>query len=378
MAREQYIPCAATMVSATSPKSVRGERIDEQFSPLKPGHIPELTVVVKSHRWAPNSPLRRISSNHGRSYELQTSEREPGILFADKYGNVYTSINLKGNNLARPWLELNSSLPGNIKVQGLQQDDAIGRVIRASRLLRASHVDTEWILKAIVPQELPLNGRTVTIPEFKDKVGSWDEMPKVRQAFKKTRPVITVRAMTTGIRVEDLCDGDAYVGKALQTVNTIRALRGETSMGVDDYLANYLPQNLGRNLGTLHRLGLFHNYLTTHNITATGGIVDLDSVQGWPLGDAKTTQRNMESDVNDAISTLTHLTYIKSHTVSSGEIDTTFFANYMLARGWNPRHISGHNNIRLLLRKTSSYTNKNRVLIHAKQILTVQAQESHK
>lgn len=376
MAKEHYIPCTTTMVSATSPGSVRSERIDEQFSPLKPGHIPELAMVVKSHRWAPNSPLRRISTNHGRSYELQTGEREPGILFADKYGNVYASINLKGNNLAEPWLELSHSLPGNIRVQGLQQDDAIGRVIAASRLLRANKVDTEWILKAIVPQELPLNGRTVTIPEFKDKIGSWDA-PNARHAFKKTRPVITVRAMKTSIRLEDLYNNDTYVRKALRTVNTLRALKGESGISVNDYLANYLPQNLGRNLGTLHRLGLFHNYLTSHNITATGGIVDLDSIHGLPLGDTKTTQKKMESDVDMTTRALRCLAYMDP-TVSSQEIETTFFSNYMISRGWNPKHISGHNNIRRLLRMTRSYTNDGRVLIHAKQILAVQAQDSRK
>lgn len=377
MPQEHYIPCEATPIRATSVKSVGGEKIDERRSPLKPGHIPELAIVVERYTPKKGSPLRLISFNHGRSFELQTGNQEPGIVFSDQHGNIYTSINLKGNNLAEPSIEYTQSEPGNVKINGLQQDNALGRVIAASNLLRANHVETEWILKVMPPQELPLNGRIVTIPEFKENVKA-RHSEKARAPFERTKLVITVRAMATSIRLMDLRNATIHLRKALKTVNSLRGIKHEGKIDAWDYLESYLPQNLGRNLGTLHRLGLFHNYVTPHNITATGGIVDLDSVRGLSLGDRKPAQQEMGHDVIFAAKTLNELTYSVGPSVSFVTTGTTFFANYMVARGWNPDKNLDSQNIQGLIQASGSEIDHNRVLILAREVLAGQAQNSHK
>lgn len=78
-----------------------------------------------------------------------------------------------------------------------------------------------------------------------------------------------------------------------------RKLSADTDEDISYYFGELLPRLQARNLARLHDMGLVHKFPVPGNVTALGGIVDLDSVHGEPLGigDAAITFDDIRRDV---------------------------------------------------------------------------------
>lgn len=94
------------------------------------------------------------------------------------------------------------------------------------------------------------------------------------------KPVIEVRAFATRARIADILDTDYEPKKVL--VGDARRIVGQElsskSLSDMDYL-KWFGKVLGRSVGLMHKNGWYHQYLTSHNITLDGRIVDLDSLE---------------------------------------------------------------------------------------------------
>ena len=156
---------ASEIFQTTKSQEVKGHTFDQIQNtavphvalPFKDGHIQAFSQVVVEDEYAEdedNSVLRKISSNHGRSYEFVTG-KESSVTFTDEYGNIYTSITTKGNNLTQPHIRMSGITPSGIEFYGLQDSDSMVRALRASEVLRSNGIPTEHFIKVIEPQELP-------------------------------------------------------------------------------------------------------------------------------------------------------------------------------------------------------------------------------
>lgn len=66
---------------------------------------------------------------------------------------------------------------------------------------------------------------------------------------------------------------------------------------IEKYLFDMLPAKMGYYLAKFHALGLHHGFATHHNWFLIGGLGDLDSVGGAPLGDEPITEQLINRDL---------------------------------------------------------------------------------
>ena len=290
--------------------------------------------------------LRRISTDHGRSYELfvGSSEQVPQLIWKDDHDTEFTSLSIKGNNFTDPHVFASLTAPSGYIPYGLFETDAFKRVVRASRIMRENDVDTEMIVKVLEPKYLrynkldPETGTSiegeyeyVTQPEFKrrllqdhwkkiaDQPGAADEFKKVRNAIEGMSYFFALRAMAVGTRIKDLVVRDkqtflgemekvfAYFNARVAHVKKDGTPRELYSVHNDKHIRNYLymtlPTLIGGNLGRMHRIGLAHTFPYLGNINAHGALVDLDSVRGEPLGlgDKPVTEEDFQRDIDQVV-----------------------------------------------------------------------------
>ncbi len=363
MARELYRPVTTVDIPAKTVSTIGGKRIDNRFSPLKRGHIPNLATIVTDLSHNPDgTKLRHISPAHGRSFELLTGRDNTTILFADKFGNIFTSITIKGNALRSPGVGISESQPSGYYFSGLQDGTAIGRITKASQILRANGVDTEIILKIMEPKKLPsfadVTDNMESIKDFKELMPGFYDLSKTDQAQVLITPlIITVRGMSCPERLEDMKQAHYLnchrkISAVFKRINLVEKTRGsqtpqldpDKENDIDFYLEEYLPQRIGANLGLMHSAGLTHHYLTTHNINAMGGIVDLDSVTGKPLGDKKTTTADFKDDLSRVCESL-----CRSDTTDRNKAIINFITCYIKSRGLDTNTNEGSIEIENLL-----------------------------
>lgn len=284
------------------------------------------------------------------------------ILFADQFGNIFSSITLKGNDVRYPQVIVSSNQPSGFNVNGLQDGTAIGRITQASRILRVSSVDTEIILKIMEPKKFPKladdTGNMANMKDFKELMPDFYGLSKPDQAqVLRTPLIITVRGMSCPERLEDLKhthypNWHRKISAVFGRVNLIETTRGSQNPRLDPnkeddinfYLEEYLPKRIGRNLGLMHQAGLVHHYLSPHNINAMGGIVDLDSVTGKPLGDKRATAADFKYDAWQACGTL-----LRSDTTDHDNAIINFFIDYLKARGLDVDTNAGSNKVEHIL-----------------------------
>ncbi len=268
--------------------------------------------------------LHRISSNHGRSYELTFGVSDdinrPIAIWADDHDNVYGSFSLKGNNFSNPHIMKSLTAPSEYIPFGLQETDSFLRVIRASRIMTEANVGTEKIIRVIEPQQfrvpafdpdtdMPIENEFeyVSLAECKrrllithwneiaDRPDATEEFAKASKAIHEMSFFITLRAMSVGNRILDLCDAKESFIPQLEHIfrvlePTVIHDEGEGPLNVENkehiewFFTNYLPTTIGINLAKLHKLKLMHTFPTLGNINALGDLIDLDSVKGAPLG----------------------------------------------------------------------------------------------
>lgn len=275
--------------------------------------------------------LSQISPKHGRSYEVLLYDN---ALWKDEYGNTFQSLTLKGNNLTNPHVFEQDTAPSGFAIYGLQESDCLVRIITVSDLLRSHGIDTEMIVAAIEPKTLPIDGQVVPLEEFKRKLIKkvWDAnhadsetgptretIPDITHALDEKTFFITARAMQCPERLDDLemCetleDHKKMLARIFTFINSAEKERQkadptytpkffdpESNDDYVEYLSSYLPRQLGKNFAKLHGLGLVHEFPHAGNISAAGGIYDLDSVKGKATncGDEEVTAKDIMDDID--------------------------------------------------------------------------------
>ncbi|RJR14801.1 hypothetical protein C4579_04240 [Candidatus Microgenomates bacterium] len=327
-----YEPVSAITIPAHSYNEVHDEVITPPGFPLKRGHIPDLCIVVVNGRPVnrmqyPDSTsfikLARISSVHGRSFKVGYGE-VPAVLWQDEFGNKFQATSTKGNDLVSPWVEKSTINPSGFLYRGLQDSDSIIRVLRASRLIRANRGDTEVMTRLIEPEALPLDGFLMPVEVFKeillhkieaanlpDNSGpdmersnvTLDDIPQLREKITRTKFFITHRDTSVAERLADFLEASTkeeflmMLQKVFQAINRIHPNSyhdrieeesGNLDINIPDhipaYFASILPQYIVSNTAIFHNQELLHQYIHNGNVLASGGICDLDSVIGEPLG----------------------------------------------------------------------------------------------
>lgn len=283
--------------------------------------------------------LRQVSPSHGRSYEFFTGE-ESSVIFSDEYGNIYTSVTTKGNNLTNPGVKTSGITPSGAEFYGLQDSDSMVRALRASELLRANGVPTELFIKIIEPLELPYQGKIVSLEEFKSKLARqvWEDnapadnddrrltrkqIPSLVEVMNNMTFFITVRGMQVPERLDDLLrsrtkeDMDKIMSRAFRYINLMeqkkiledpsykphKNLSVDVETASDGYFTLILPDLIAKNIAKMHKLGLVHIYPHIGNVSTVGSIYDLDSVRGEPLGldDDPVTKEDIIKDAMEFI-----------------------------------------------------------------------------
>lgn len=263
--------------------------------------------------------LRQPSPYHGRSFQLVGPQFEQQ--WQDEYGNNYGALTFKGNNYSKPGIIKSPTAAVGYIPYGLQESTVIERVVRASEVLRSRGISTEYILGLAEPKMLPwpIKGdevgacEYVSLAEYKRRITEdyWHKLTEEeREAtpyielfskFQDTAFYTSLRATDTPYRVLDLVDRTIRQ-KVYDHVNQEHPDHPfEVSNANDDerFLRDVIAPNLGRNLAKLH-VDLAHRFPHLGNITALGGIVDLDSVhgEGLGLGDAPVTMADRAYDLH--------------------------------------------------------------------------------
>jgi len=345
--------------------------------PFKDGDISlfsQASILPRQSEVLPHQSkdLIQISPSHGRSYQINLGH-DPRLFFSDEFGNIYSTVTTKGNNLQRVRARKSEQTPSGFAVLGLHESDSMVRVLRASALMRRAGIDTELIFKVLEPGEFPFQPEIIPAPEIKrklvediwigdspDRVGvrvEKEDIADLSRYLENTTFFITVRGMQVAERLVDLnhCQTKKeFLGlmvRVFNYVNKAQELRGNQKRfdaaktdDIIDYFTDYLPKKIATNIAKMHNLGLMHHYPTDHNITLAGALVDLDSVTGpkLELGDNEHTQEDFVDEADKI------LTYIASHeSVSTRlghfvkvdeqnmqEIKKNFIKTYIKERGW--------------------------------------------
>lgn len=275
--------------------------------------------------------LYRISKAHGRSFDISDFDYESvdaqqplDFVFSDEFWNDFWEMSLKGGDATQVGAICSKVEPGGFRYQGLLTHRSLIRCLRASKLLRQSHVSTEIVMKVMEPLGLPLAGEVIDIPSFKqfliDQAMS-TAVPEVINADDELRPVaksdipalikdldettffLVLRGMITNIRMKDFSlahTKDEFLALFRHVATIVNFTQQRLSQryprfspeffNPDDeddvvtYFTTYIPQVFGCYLAVLSDLGLLHQYLNPSNMIADGGIADLDSMKGPALG----------------------------------------------------------------------------------------------
>jgi hypothetical protein len=268
-------------------------------------------------------PISQLSERHARSYEVGNDTLHPLATWSDRHGNAYTSLSLKGNNFSNMDIIPSLTAPSGYIPYGLQEDDALLRIIRASNFLREKGIDTEWIVGVYEPQYIPdeKSHSLLRQDEYKQKLVQFalskytvEDAAKIAKAVSSMNFFVTARAMAINHRPTDFMEDmtkEAFLTrleKIFTVFNTISAddehplmspLDIKNTEDIRRYLSIILPGLRGRNIALLHNEGLVHKFPVLGNTTALGGIIDLDSIHGEPLGfdDQKITQNDIFHDL---------------------------------------------------------------------------------
>jgi hypothetical protein len=270
--------------------------------------------------------LSQPSDMHKRSFVIDHPDFQQ--TWQDEYGNQYSAISTKGNNFSQPGLHEHPTAAEGVIPFGLQESSIIERVLKASNFIRSKGISTEYIFGVTEPKEFPWPGKAekdeksevLSLDEYKRRIvmDYWtrlkpeyktiEALGELHKQFEDMTFFVTYRATDSPYRMSDLAD-DNNRQSVYEYANEYLLEEGMSPFEIKNYhdekrfdTAIFAPR-LGMNFARLHYAGLAHKFPHMGNITALGGIVDLDSVHGEPLGlnNDKIIPEDMAYDVNHVI-----------------------------------------------------------------------------
>lgn len=251
--------------------------------------------------------LSQPSDMHKRSFVIDHPDFQQ--TWQDEYGNEYSAISTKGNNFSQPGLHEHPTAAEGVIPFGLQESSIIERVLKASNFIRSKGISTEYIFGVTEPKEFPWPGKAdkdeksevLSLEEYKRRIvmDYWtrlkpeyktiEALGELHKQFEDMTFFVTFRATDSPYRMSDLAD-DNNRQSVYEYVNEHLLEDGMKPFDTGSYLdedrfdiAIFAPR-FGVNFARLHHAGLAHKFPHMGNVTALGGIVDLDSVHGEPLG----------------------------------------------------------------------------------------------
>ncbi|MDP3793054.1 MAG: hypothetical protein Q8Q89_05000 [bacterium] len=230
--------------------------------------------------------------------EISTSHTRSGILgrviFSDKEGRLYRDVDLKGTGYIKNFGYWNPDKTRVGPVVG-SYDEVSGEYSRFSgfkgttgianqELVRRDVNFSEKFLKAGIRTHRVI--AVLDLKEIIDKDGkkvSVDEAKERGILSKEDEPVIEVRDFGVRSRVYDviIVEHKEIALKLLSDAKKMVAQELNTDpdkFTYDDYF-KWLVKTMATNVARMHYNKWVNGYLTEHNITLDGRIVDLDSVE---------------------------------------------------------------------------------------------------
>ena len=232
-----------------------------------------------------------VSGSHTRSGILGR------VIFSDKEGRLYRDIDLKGTGYVigdyyrgvkkvGPIVESHDRISGGSSFSsfkgttGIVNEELIRRDINFSEKFLKAGIRTHRVIAILELKEvIDNNGNKISIAEAK-KIGILSE---------KDEPVIEVRAFGVRSRIHDVID-DLRGRDFLRAYESSRLLSDaknivaqELNIEPDKFTNNdyfdWLIITTAINMARMHYNKWVNGYVTAHNLTLDGRIVDLDSVE---------------------------------------------------------------------------------------------------
>lgn len=291
------------------------DTVDESYQPMLPFEATDTLGSIGRNGEVIQFPTK----DHRRSTVLKGKDMETA--WTDEHGNYYSALTLKGINFSHSMLMESMTAVDRIIAYGLQESAIIRRVLKASRLLREAGVATEFIVGLVEPKEYQIRQNGILVDsksrsniDYNRNLGKkyWEQLPEEERNFDRLGDIfskleastyyISMRASDTEYRVHDIL---IYQNARKQFFDDVNQRFGtefdaDNNDDLNEYLTTIAGPAIGRNLAKLHKLGLAHRFTNLMNVTAYGGIIDLDSVHGEPLGlgDEPVTVDDMVTDIS--------------------------------------------------------------------------------
>lgn len=243
-----------------------------------------------------DGPMLRVAAPHKRSALF------PSDIFYDADGTPYSAINVKGVgnivNGPRGWEVQNvtdcmsSTGPFGFTLEPYALYDK-----DMTEKFREVGIHTHRVIAHLSPARV-LRGGTFMLPgKFARRFAGGD------------MPIVQVRAFTCPTRLREIYydDPESYQILMDEARAMINLRTGKEPPRPGHYLAWLVP-TLACQVAKMHAAGWVHGFLTLHNITLDGAIVDLDSVEGpEDINDLRTAINADNSKVKQTIAELRKL-----------------------------------------------------------------------
>ncbi len=270
------------------PIGIGGEKLAEGRETLPAVEVKNVVEWVNPHIQAPFDLRKGKPSRLGMflttepdesAYELEVHPEHGRsgiigrVIFRDDEGRLYRDVDVKGVGHAVAGKQHSKVFPVRIDDGFWAEERTYG--ILYGGYARSDIEMTEKFLKAGIR-----TCRNIAMIKLKDIICGGERL-SVEEAGRKgiikkdDDPVVLVRAFGTRTRL-----GDVNQKNALEDARLLVAQEfgfDPKEFHTEEYL-KWIVKTAAQNIARMHRHGWLHGYLSDHNITLDGRIVDLDSV----------------------------------------------------------------------------------------------------
>lgn len=272
-----------------------------------------------------------VEEDHGRSGILAR------VVFKDNEGRMYRDVDLKGMGYVSypedgegpivDKVSITSRIRG--RAEGIQPLGRALHDLRRTQLFIDLGVRTQRILALIKLKEIVDDkGNKLSVSQARQR--------KLINAGEEDVPVVTMRAFGVRSRMSEIANQEEEkAGLKLEDARLFVAQENGLNtegFGYDEY-SKWMAKTIAVDVARIHGNGWVHGFLTDHNITLDGRIIDLDSVV--KIKEAEGTPRTVGHDLDDTRRYLTQffgdINKLKSDDkpdINEGEMMSLFESEY--------------------------------------------------